>query len=776
MRKQPIFTLCLLSAAMFSQTSLAATFCGDRSNIFYTGDEIIQGSIGADDCYEIGAKIDGSADDYVSHAKNMDILAGAKMNVLGIFTDSTIHGKAEVWIGKTPRIAVEGYIEGEPALGDNIIIESEGLVRVMDGGTLQNSFLNGGKVYISNTGTADDPGRSINNTVNDKGMLYVFDGGLSENTTIKANGMEFVQTKGISNNARIEAGAEQRVISSGVANNAENYGLQRLYKTTATAGIANNTVSLGQGQQYVQGGAVANNSTFKNSAFQWVDEQSSSVNTNFYNNASSQIEAGGQLLGITNLNDNSALYFVSGQNSAYAENVQLHQQNNIYIVSGVDKGLVNFGLVEGGGNILFNKNNKGFSQLNIDELKGDFNFLLSSTIADGEGDYINITKSNGTHRVIVQDSGKEITRPDIQTLDLINDKNAGSTFQLANLTGTNIVSVDGGTYMYSLHERDNNGGKIWYLAAEGRGTETPTTPSTDAVVSMATASNLIFNNELNNLRFRHGDLKNRDGAGGVWLRKINNEDHVSSGVANYELTQSGVEGGVDKIMQLEAGKAFVGVTASYGDSEVKHKRGGESSIHHFSVGGYFTYFSDANWYFDSVLKYSKFNTHVSAVTTNQALAKGRYTQHGLGTAFELGYLFEQSSHFWAEPYVRLSYANFSNEKYQLNNGMKVNVRDQQSLISEVGTSLGKKFTLANSVEISPYIKLAVEHEFFDSNNVKINNVNKIDSNLSGTRSRYGIGADVKFNKNFNVFSEVNYRKGSKIESPIQANLGVRFTF
>lgn len=107
--------------------------------------------------------------------------------------------------------------------------------------------------------------------------------------------------------------------------------------------------------------------------------------------------------------------------------------------------------------------------------------------------------------------------------------------------------------MYSLYQRDEQNGKIWYLAAQKDEPGEPekpvppvvpedkTTPSTDAVLSMAAAPQLIFNHELDNLRFRRGELRDNQGDAGVWVRLTGDRTRAGTGHTHFKLNQAGFE-------------------------------------------------------------------------------------------------------------------------------------------------------------------------------------------------------------------------------------------
>ena len=687
--------------------------------------EDVTGEMHKEDCYEMWANpsVPGEA----ATAHDMDLYEGSKLSVLGYFKDSTVHNGAEVWIGKTTQIYSDGYVATVPALGSNITIENGGLIRVLDGGTLENSFLNGGRVYISNTGKADDPGKSINNTVNNGSKLYIYQGGKSEGSIINQGGIEYVSTKGESVGATINSGA-QIIYDMGIAKDVT-----------------------------INGG------------YSWA-------------------QANGKVLGETNINNDGKLYLdvAYGTTGAYAESVNLNDTNSSLVVkAGLnDTDHVQVDHLLGNGQIWFQTSKDQhtgetvFSNLNINDLSGNQHFHFNTSIADGRGDYLTIQNGTGQHKVSVADSGAEITNPLDKNLDLITDVSKGADFELANISGLNINAVDGGTYLYELKNRDDANGQIWYLTSklDDHGNEI-TTPGVDAVLSVSSAALFAFNNELNNLRFRKGTLKDNVGAAGVWTRATGAKNNVSTGLTHFELEQWGTEFGIDRQVEINKdAKAFVGGFASYGNADIKHARGGTSNLDSYSVGLYGTYFHNNGLYVDGTLKYNRFSNDLSARSTNGQSISGDFNQNVWGGAIESGFNAHFKNDTWVEPFIRLSYVQAQAKAVTLNNEMKADIGSQKSLASEVGIHLGQDFIISNNTQISPYIKAAWSHEFIDNNDVFINDINKFETNFSGDVMKYGLGLNVQVNKTLSAFSEVNYAKGSKVETPMHANLGIRYNF
>lgn len=246
-----------------------------------------------------------------------------------------------------------------------------------------------------------------------------------------------------------------------------------------------------------------------------------------------------------------------------------------------------------------------YSHLYIEKLSGELgslHFRFNTTIAEDRGDYLFIESGDGHHMISVADSGAEITNPLSQHRDLVTDKSAGSHFTLVDLSGVKINAVDGGAYMYALKQRQDDASKIWYLAADHFDKLTSsTTPSTDAVLSLAVAPELVFNNELQSLRVGRGILGRNKKNTAFWTYGIKGRDRLATGHTHFRLDQTGIILGVDWLQELMKGDFYIGGFGSYDQARITHARGGVSNMDTYSAGAYATYFDNQGWYLDSVL-------------------------------------------------------------------------------------------------------------------------------------------------------------------------------
>ncbi|WP_434777875.1 autotransporter outer membrane beta-barrel domain-containing protein [Neisseria sp. Ec49-e6-T10] len=793
-------------------------------------------------CVEIGAYDSDQPTGYKGIGENLILESGSRVSVLGELINSTAKNGSYLVVSKDARIAVGDYNVGSPALADNLTVENGALVYVNTGGTIQNSTIlgqvnvyyadenetgrsidntvgNGGALFIYlkgeaqgthvlNGGTEHIQSGAIskNTIVESGGAQKVYLSGISENAIIHSGGIQNIYGSGAAKNALIEAGAIQYVYDSATANNTEVYGTQYVYWGNTSAGAVYDTNIHGNGYQQVQNEAVTNNTTLYDNAEQVVWKNGVTNNTTLNNNSASFIFETGQALGNTILNDTAELYLVAGPGNtgAFAQSVAMNGTANKLVVRPKtdDTDSVTVNHLSGNSNVIFEHKTAAspYAQLRVENLSGSHTFHFNTSINDGRGDYLTITNGSGSHKVAVKDSGAEITHPTDKSLDLITDIGKSTYFTLASaIDNTNINAVDGGIYMYYLNEREENGEKIWYLSTEPNATTQPptitnpnnpdpstkpqVTPSVDVVLSVAAAPTMLFNQELGNLRWRKGDLPfmsegGRTYNGGAWGRVIADRSKYHAGDAKFKLEQAGFEVGADKLFDAGTGKVLLGAFASYNDVDVKHDRGGKSSINSTGVGIQIGYFAQNGIYVDGILKYNRFENKMRGLSTNKSLFVSEdYTQNAFGGSVEVGYNKSFANNVFIEPYAKLTYAQVEGKTVNLSNKMRADIDDQSTLNSELAFTVGKTFQ-TNSATLKPYVVASWSHEFTNDNKVTINNAKTFEANsdFSGDWGRLGLGIDAKVTKAVQLYGELNYRKGNKVESPIQANIGIRYQF
>lgn len=430
--------------------------------------------------------------------------------------------------------------------------------------------------------------------------------------------------------------------------------------------------------------------------------------------------------------------------------------------------------------------------LTLGSLSGSGTFRMNTDIASHTGDMLNVAgNASGNFVLDIKNTGLEPV-------------SAGAPLQVVQTGGGDAAftlkggKVDAGTWEYGLSKENTN----WYLKVDtpptnpdagNPGTGNPdagkpdagtssspvrrTTKSADAVLGMATAPAYVFNSELDNLRFRHGDvMQNTRAPGGVWGRYTGSDNRISGGASSgYTLTQNGFETGADMVFDLSDSSLAVGTFFSYSDNSIKHARGGKSNVDSTGGGLYATWFDNDGYYVDGVLKYNRFNNELRTWMSDGTAVKGDYSQNGFGGSLEAGRTFSLNENAWAQPYVRTTAFRADEKDIRLNNGMKASIGATKSLQAEAGVKLGMTLDVTGK-EVKPYLSAAVSHEFSDNNKVRINDTYDFRNDISGTTGKYGLGVNAQLTPNAGVWAEARYENGKQTESPITGSVGFRINF
>lgn len=533
-------------------------------------------------------------------------------------------------------------------------------------------------------------------------------------------------------------------------------------------------------------GAIFNNSSRFN-------VQGGTINNATLNdNATGLLGGDGVATGTTLVNDHASLTIVAKPTfdpvSRQAEGVMLNggtldvsapAGNNPNPVATVRDLTVN------GGTVQFTDThpdaNGHFTGLDVDTLSGSGGTLaFNASLADTKSNVLTArTIGPGHYHLRINDASdsKALTLKTLveaSQLNVIHTTTRGgdqATYDLVDINGKKIDSIDLGLHLGDLGKDDKGNVIIRTITNK-------TTRSTDALLGALSSGLFISDGEMQNVRSRRGELQNgKDDEGGVWGRYLNNNTHINAaGTAAYHLEQNGMEIGGDKIFNIGDNRLALGMFGSYSKNNLKQDRGNSSNVDSWGTGVYATWFGAQGYYVDGVLKYNRFNTSVRSQTETGLGVGGKFNQNGLGASLETGYRFNLPAKVFIEPYIRTAYFTADGKDVTLSNGLEAKADRLQSIRGEAGVSAGKRFDFNQGVTVSPYVTVAVEHEFDKNNEVRMNDAYDFNNDFSGTTGRYGLGVTTQVTHNASVYVEANYRKGEHVESPVMGNAGFRVSF
>ena len=752
-------------------------------------------------------------------AMNTTVNGGGEMVVHGIATDTIINSgglQAVSGGGSAMNITVNGggemVVHG---IATDTIINSGGLQSVSGGGSATNTTVNGGghqSVYIS--------GSVAETNINSGGMLQVEGGGSASQVTQNSGGALVTNTSSVVNGTNDKGSFS---IIGGRATNMllENGG----YLTVLDSHQASDTEVGSNGTLDVHNGGVLRGTTIlldksiltgdvvTNEGTLYFFNNSNATFANILTGTGNLIQEGGSTLFSGLLSQDGGILLKSGgamTMNALTAKANLTTQPGTILT--LDNSTILTGRIIGdrtgvgdvvikGSSVWHLESDSTVSTLTMDNgtvdflpspttsLKPDFQavslslgslsgsgtFRMNTDIASHTGDMLKVAgNASGNFLLDIQNTGREPVSAGIP-LRVVQTGGGNADFTLKG------GKVDYGTWEYYLNKENTD----WYLQANSgqQGTENPeqvvrnTTKSADAVLNMASSPIYVFNNELQSLRFRHGDVRqNTRSPGGVWGRYIGSDNRISGGAGSgYSLTQRGIETGGDTVFELNDSQLAVGAFISYTDNSISHNRGGRSTVGSIGGGLYSTWFNNDGYYVDGVIKINRFSNDVRTWMNDGTAVKGDYHQNGFGGSLEAGRSFTMNENTWIQPYIRSTAFMAEAQDISLDNGMEAKAGTIKSLQGEVGVNLGMNFDIAGSV-IRPYLITAISHEFSDNNRVRINDIYDFINDVSGTTGKYGAGISTQLTPNTGVWAEAIYQKGSNIESPVMGSIGFRINF
>ncbi|MCZ2328570.1 autotransporter outer membrane beta-barrel domain-containing protein [Bartonella sp. F02] len=682
------------------------------------------------------------------------IKAGGEQSVQygGAATDAIIEGGQQIVFGQDETKIIKSSAIGTKVYGEGDVF---GQQSIYDYGTAIDTIIGKGGIQVisKEDEKAEVGGTAIRTTVSDDGRQYIVAGGTAIETTLKDNAVQAVFSGGRVSQLVINDNA-QSWIHSGV---------------DSKEGITVNN----SGKLYLYAGINSDESENNTEVDKLV---LNGTNTKLYLVSS---EFDGKSSVIRNLSGDGSVIFISTDtNPDLISNDADSNQPRVYVRDSQEVDNSN-----SDESIISTSAPFHYSRLYVGSLSGRLNFLMNTSIAEGRGDSIYIRDGSGNHTISFSDTGAEITDPRSQTLNLIYDKSGGAHFSLVGSSGEKVSAIDGGTYMYDLHKKTNAGETTWYLGVETEykeGVAYPdfvTSPSTDAILSMVVAPELVFHNELQHVRSGR-KIANRDKKKNtaLWTYAIGSKEHIATGRTNFKLDQTGVMLGIDWLGEFTSGNFYIGGFGGYDQARIAHDRGGISKMNIYSIGAYASYWHNSGWYVDGVLKYNHYQNNLRAVSTNGLAIQGDYKQWAVGTSVEAGYRFKTEQDLWVQPYAQLTWLRVEGKKIKLENNMIGETNPSISLRSEVGVSIGHELNLNTDVALTAYATAAWLRENVNNNHTTINEKNRFVTDLSGNAGKLGVGLNSLVNENLTLYAEANYLRGQKRKQSLQGVLGVRYSF
>ena len=289
---------------------------------------------------------------------------------------------------------------------------------------------------------------------------------------------------------------------------------------------------------------------------------------------------------------------------------------------------------------------------------------------------------------------------------------------------------------------------------------------------LATINVLSWRQEMSSLNERMGELRNSTGSNGIWARvyggKVENDSKYDNEYQTYQV-------GYDKKYSVENGDLFVGALVSYTDGKTNYNLG-DGENYSVGAGVYATWLNKDGQFADVVLKQSRLHNKFDVRSKNGNLSQhGDYSNWGTSLSGQYGRRFDLDDKFFVEPSVQLTFGRVSSEDYTTSAGVKVEQDTAYTLVGDMGTAVGYKFSNKGNV----YARASLVKEFKGDIDTKYSYDGATEytsEDLSDTWVEFGVGVNYRVKENVNMYVDIQRTEEATVENKWQANLGFRWEF
>ena len=411
-------------------------------------------------------------------------------------------------------------------------------------------------------------------------------------------------------------------------------------------------VSLKDGSSWVGGVSVAENSTTEvmlDASSSWTVNKDSKVNTIKFDGAAREAAKQGVVLA-----QDVTLTIANGKEASSIANLKSEAGSAL----AVEKATVTIANASGNTNVVLNEKADVTVNAATDKVTAKFNSLEEGT---------KFTTADNV-KADVEVSGKLVDAKGMNAV--IEEFNKNQSY-----SGKGTVSFSGG---FIADDR------IGYVGADGKFVQTASKTNAKLVsIGESTAVTMMqWRAEADDMAQRMGELRNNDGAVGLWARTYGGKaeaDHVSN-------KYNGIQVGADTQIGAEGVKHFVGGAFSYnkGDADFIN---GSGDNYMASLTAYSTWIYEGGSYLDVSAKWGKLTNEFDIGPADANLA-GKFNTHGIAMSVETGHRFPVGSLAYVEPQLAFTASHISGERYEANQGVTIEQDSIDSYVARVGVQAG----------------------------------------------------------------------------------------
>lgn len=668
------------------------------------------------------------------------VYTSAMQNISGTAYDSTVVSRGNI------NVNSGGQLAGAAING--------GTLRVLSGGTVEDAVVKSGYEYVYGTdknsrifgGTQEvlSGGGAIGTQING-GKQIVDAGGTAENTVVASDGHQ--QIYGSLSNGTVAKDGMLDILSGGMAKNLQLTGGDIYLAAGATndsAIVSSGTFDvygtdshsvLNGGLQNIWSGGAANNTTVNAGGVQRVYSGGTANNTTVNKNGLLALYSGGILGGQTTVNN--GILSVFGNN-----NIDSLTMDNSYVS--------------------LPKVTSDYTVLSVGELNGSGVFGISSNLAAGNADKINIQSGSGNFGLIIYDYSADDILP--QRFDIVNEAAAAADdFYLVG------GAADVGALRYVLQHDGEN----WSLVRTSNVTDSAVLAK-NTYASLASLFYAHLTPIYNRLRVLRGtDERQND----FWIKgfgrqiKFDYDDESRSEIEVY-----GTEAGYDREIWAGRGqKMLLGFYSGISSSQQEYDRRGSGNGDTQSLGIYSSWRTVGRWFADVVATYFYHRQKINSYTPAGTTVAGKYSTDAWQVSLLAGRRLMLPNGWFAEPAVEVNYMHIDGADYRTNFDTPVEAAGLDYAGIGAGVVLGKNWDFDDDGEMSVYGKLGLKHDWSGQAEVEVAGYG-FKEKMDATRFEIGGGTSISLNKDSLLYLDAATSFGDGVSIPWEISGGIQIRF
>ncbi len=735
-------TLDVLSGGLAQDTNISGGSMSVAANSSAQNTTLTAGSMivsGTDS----GAKITGGTQTIENGGKSENaVISGNGVQTVLSGATST---KTQISSGGTAQV-LGGIYEASLENGGTLAVLSGGLAQDtnISGGSMsvaanssaQNTTLTAGSMIVSGTAsgakitggtqTIENGGKSENAVISGRGVQTILSGGTAINAQLKAQATQNILQGATASGTQIGIGGKQTISSGGTAINSTLTG-----GTQFVSGLAQQTTING-GLQELRSGGVATDTQITRGGIQTVLSGATATNSTF-NNGTLRLFSGGTLNGITTAS-NSILY-IAGSNQI----PDLELNNSIVSLA----------------------YKPSFSTLNIDTLNGNGVFSMSSNLAAGMSDQINVQSRDGEFGLIVHDYSETNAPAKFKIID--ESSAAQDNFYLVG------GAVDVGAYRYDLVQE----GSDWYL----ENTKQLSDATYVARNTYSALSSLFFSHlspVYNRLHFQHQSSTHDHG---LWIKGIGrrvNQTYQDKSKSHTDIWGESI--GFDtKILATDDYRLTAGIYSGFTDSEQHFDVLGKGDGKTYSVGLYSTLLTKDKWFVDVMGTYLHHQQKNKSYTPAMSEVNAKFNTDAWQTAIATGRRFDFDNMWFLEPYAAMNYMYINGVRYKTNYDTLIDADSADYLSNTLGLTFGKSFELGNQTLLSAYSQANLVYDWDAKNSISVADY-QLTEDMASLHYALSLGVNASWSEHSFAYAEFSSELGSRVDIPWAFSLGYRYEF